>query len=67
MKKLILGVFVMAFAFSLCMVSAQGIGGGGNTTGYEAEPKTCIESQIETHRCVPNSLESCDVAGQIPC
>jgi len=67
MKKLILCAAVMGFAFLPFMVIAQGMGGGSETPGYEAEPKTCIESQIETHRCVPNSLESCDVPGQIPC
>lgn len=67
MKKLILGLGILGFTLSPMIAISQGMGGSGPTPGYESEPKTCIESGIETHRCVINSLASCDVEGQIPC
>ncbi|WP_087938092.1 hypothetical protein [Algoriphagus faecimaris] len=64
MKKFILSAGIIALAFAPLLLSAQS---GFETPGYKAEPKTCANSGIETHRCIPNSLTSCDVAGQIPC
>lgn len=67
MKKLILCLGILTFTLSPMIAISQGMGGPGLTPGYESEPKTCIESGIQTHRCVINTLASCDVHGQFPC